>query len=446
MCVAEVCTSASCGDGIVQEGEECEPRVGKGAEAGCSEECTYLRGARSIALGADHTCVVTQTGGLRCWGNGDRGKTGLGTTASVGLLRGEPASAPNVDVGGDVDRVALGTGFSCALRETNDVVCWGFRDAGRLGDGASLPMEDIADERGETAGELGPLMMPGPTVDLAVGGSHACALRDTGQVYCWGSWTAGKLGYGMEGDVGESNTPSSVGPVPMPEGFAPRQLAAGAGHTCAMSDDGRVLCWGDAATGILGTMSAEDIGDDEPASVGGVIELGGAAQAISAGSQHTCALLIDGVVRCWGLGDNGRLGYGNSDDVGDDEDPGAFTVELPTTAMQVSAGRAHTCALLDGGDVLCWGEGSNGQLGQAGTDSIGEMESLINVEAVIVDDDRGASVIAVEAGGDHTCAVLSDGRVRCWGAASEGQLGYGNDDKIGDDEVPDAAGDVDFGP
>jgi alpha-tubulin suppressor-like RCC1 family protein len=441
-CVDDECVASMCGDGVVQRGEECEPGLGGGKEAGCGEDCLFLRGARSIALGQEHTCAVTHDGTLRCWGDGDRGKLGLGGTDDIGNDRGEPASAPDVDAGDDVARVALGSSFSCALRVGGDVVCWGFRDAGRLGDGLGMAMEDIGDDPGETAATLGPLDIPGTVVDLAVGGSHACALRATNEIHCWGLGTGGRLGYANEMDVGGTNTPASVGPVMMPRNFTPMQIAAGAGHTCALSTGGDVLCWGDGVEGNLGAATTTPIGDDEPAAAGTLVELGGEATAIAAGSQHTCALMDDETIHCWGLGDHGRLGYGNQDSVGDDEPP-SMPVPLPGPVRQISLGRAHTCAVIDE-SALCWGEGAQGKLGRGDTADLGHEGSLADASPILIDDDPDAVVVAIEAGGDHTCAILDGGRVRCWGLASAGQLGYGNDDKIGDDEPPDVAGDVVF--
>lgn len=442
-CIDRECMSSSCGDGIVQRGEECEPDVGGGEAAGCGSNCQFLRGARSIALGQEHTCVVKHDGTLRCWGDGERGKLGLGSDDDLGLELGEPASAPDVDAGDDVLRVALGTSFSCALRVRGDVVCWGFRDGGRLGDGENMPMQDIGDDPGENAATLGPLDIPGAVADLAVGGSHACALRESDLVHCWGLGAGGRLGYANENDVGVMNTPASVGPVMLPREFIPMQLAAGAGHTCALSTEGDVLCWGDGTEGILGFPTATPIGDDEPPAAGTLVELGGEAVAIAAGSQHTCALMSDDTLHCWGLGDHGRLGYGNTDSIGDIEPPNV-AVPLPGGVVQVSLGRAHTCAVLDDGTALCWGEGAQGKLGRGDTDNLGDAATLENQAPILIDDDPNAEVMAIEAGGDHTCAVLDGGRVRCWGLASAGQLGYGNSDEIGDDEPPDAAGDVAF--
>lgn len=446
VCSDDECTSSTCGDGVLQDGEDCDPEGGPVDDDGCEDDCSFSRGARSIALGSEHTCAVTHFGRLRCWGDADRGKLGLGDEEDLGDEPDEVATADDVDAGAAVVRVALGTGFSCALRVGGEVVCWGYRANGRLGDGLDDSMQDIGDERGETAGTLGKVSIPGTVVDLAVGGSHACALRDEGQIYCWGTGMGGRLGYGNADDVGVTNTPSTVGPVTLPRQFAPRQVVAGAGHTCALSGDGDVLCWGDAATGILGSQTTEDIGDGEQPIDGVRVDLGGApVAALSAGSQHTCALMENGALHCWGLGTRGRLGLGDEDDVGDDEAPGERTVALPALALAVSAGRAHTCALLEGGSVLCWGEGTAGQLGRGDTQHLGDDETLEGVEPIALDDDPAAVVQAVDTGGDHSCAVFEDGRVRCWGAASAGQLGYGNTETIGDDEVPADAGDVDFG-
>lgn len=445
-CIDEVCASSTCGDGMLQDGEDCDPASGPLDDDGCEDDCSFSRGARTIALGSEHTCAITHFGRLRCWGDGDRGKLGLGDEEDLGDDPDEVAAAADVDTGAAVARVALGTGFSCVLSVAGEVVCWGYRANGRLGDGLDDSTQDIGDEPGETAGTLGKVSIPGTVVDLAVGGSHACALRDEGQLYCWGTGMGGRLGYGNVDDVGVTNTPSTVGPVSLPRQFAPTQVVAGAGHTCALSGDGDVMCWGDAASGILGSQSTEDIGDNERPIDGVRVDLGGApAASLSAGSQHTCALMESGDLRCWGLGLRGRLGYGDEENVGDDEAPGERVVALPELVLSVSAGRAHTCAVLEGGRVLCWGEGTAGQLGRGDTADLGDDESLADVEPIALDDDPGAIVRAVETGGDHSCAVFDDGRVRCWGAAAVGQLGYGNRETIGDDESPEQAGDVDFG-
>jgi alpha-tubulin suppressor-like RCC1 family protein len=145
-------------------------------------------------------------------------------------------------------------------------------------------------------------------------------------------------------------------------------LAAGARFSCARLDTGRVRCWGFAAYGQLGYGNTTDIGDNEtPGSVGPVdLGAGRTARAIAAGFYHACAILDQGQVHCWGRGYEGQLGYGNTDSIGDHDTPGSFgPVDLGAgrSAVAITAGGYHTCAILDNGRVRCWGVGGYGQLG-----------------------------------------------------------------------------------
>jgi alpha-tubulin suppressor-like RCC1 family protein len=192
------------------------------------------------------------------------------------------------------------------------------------------------------------------------------------------------------------------------------QVVAGDEHTCAVFESGVVRCWGLGAHGRLGTGSTANIGDDElPRSVPPV-ELGGRAVQLAAGGEHTCALLDTGAVRCWGLGENGRLGYGTRDDIGDDETPAAAgDVSLGERATQITASGRHTCALLASGAVRCWGKGAEGKLGlgDVGWSDIGDDELPSSVPVV----DVGGRVLSLHSTGGFTCALLDSGTVRCWG-------------------------------
>ena len=151
-------------------------------------------------------------------------------------------------------------------------------------------------------------------------------------------------------------------------------------------------------------------------------------------------------MRCWGSGLNGRLGYGNIVTIGDNETPGsAGPVNFGTgrTAVAITAGDLHTCAILDDATVRCWGLGDDGQLGYGNTATIGDNETPGGV--LPVDLGAGRSARAISAGFNHTCALLDDGSVRCWGAPGNGQLGYGNSDKVGDNETPGSLGSVSLG-
>ena len=396
---------------------------------------------------SQHTCAVLEHGRMRCWGTSDNGQLGYGNTDTIGDNE-TPASAGPVDLGAGRTAVAIATGgdHSCAILDTGRVRCWGQDNFGQLG---YADTQWIGDD--ETPGTAGPVHLgAGRTaVAISAGNQHTCAILDNGTVLCWGSSNYGQLGYGNTDTIGDNETPASAGPVDLGAGRTAVAISAGAFHTCAILDNGTVLCWGYGRNGRLGYGNTDNIGDDEtPSSVGPVdLGIGRTAVAISAGDDHTCALLDDGTVRCWGRGFEGQLGYGNMDSIGDNESPssvGPVDLGPGRTAVAISAGYSRTCAVLDNGTVLCWGESSSeGWLGYGNTDSIGDDETPAS--AGPVDLGGGRTAVAISADDDVTCALLDNERVRCWGYGFYGQLGYGNLDTIGDDETPGGFGPVSLG-
>ncbi len=160
------------------------------------------------------------------------------------------------------------------------------------------------------------------------------------------------------------------------------------------------------------------------------------------GAGHTCAITAAGHLRCWGLGSQGELGYGY-----DARRVGVTPGKMPTPAKlgdvplagdgrvtEVAPGGEHTCALLDTGTVRCWGSGRFGVLGP------GSSELVLGKDAVEID--VGGRVVEISAGAFYTCAVLDTGRVRCWGDNADGQLGYGTAENVGEKRSPAAVGDV----
>jgi alpha-tubulin suppressor-like RCC1 family protein len=273
-------------------------------------------------------------------------------------------------------------------------------------------------------------------VQVVAGGDHTCALLDTGAVRCWGDNTAGQLGYGNTNDIGDDELPSSVAAVNV--GGSVQQLAAGGAHTCALLDTGAVRCWGENSSGQLGYGNTNGIGGSETPASAGNVNVGGTVLHITAGLDHTCALLAGGAVRCWGDNSSGELGYGNTNDIGDNELPSSVaTVNVGGTVTTLDAGSNVTCALLTTGAVRCWGFGGIGTLGYGNTNNIGDNETPASAGSVNV----GGTVAQITVGGP-TCTILEAGTVRCWGSGSNGALGYGNTNNIGDDELPSTAGNV----
>jgi hypothetical protein len=222
------------------------------------------------------------------------------------------------------------------------------------------------------------------------------------------------------------------------------RMSAGGRQTCAQFFDGGVRCWGIGQHGVLGYNAVADV--PTPESAPGDVNVGAPVSRIVTGYYHTCALLSGGAVKCWGRNTEGQLGYPGHGDVGDGAGETLATmpnVNVGGTVTQLAAGTHHTCALLSGGSVKCWGSNAFGQLGYPGVASVTNPATagLVNV---------GGTVSAIFAGtGFHTCARLSTGALRCWGDNSMGQLGYGLNSgtwmKIGDTETPASAGNVPVG-
>jgi len=262
---------------------------------------------------------------------------------------------------------------------------------------------------------------------LDAGGFHSCAVLVAGTVRCWGLGLSGQLGYGNGETIGDDETPASVGPVNLGTGRTVWKIAAGDYHTCAILDDRSVRCWGFGGNGRLGYGNPNNVSD--PSAVGPVnLGAGHTARAITAGSAHTCAILDDGSVRCWGFGGNGqqfgdgRLGYGNTNNVGDKPTTtpdlaGAVNIGTGHTAMAISAGGAHTCAILDDGNVRCWGDGEYGQLGYGNTNSIGGVSPPAPGEATTPD-----TAGPVQLGTGHRAVAISAGGLHTCALLEDGSV------------------------
>jgi cysteine-rich repeat protein len=343
----------------------------------------------------------------------------------------------------EISQLALGENHTCALIENGSVRCWGLGASGQLG---YANTQNIGDD--ETPAQAGDVNVGGVVTEITAGDNHTCALLENGSVRCWGLGASGQLGYANTQNIGDNETPAQAGDVNV--GGAVTEIVAGANHTCALlSETDEIRCWGLGSSGQLGYANTQNIGDNEtPASVN-KFSFDRGIREIVAGGNHTCAVSYYGTLRCWGLGASGQLGYGNTQNIGDNE---AFDKVEPLEGVyqyvfgalrgieHISLGGNHTCIRFGLGAVRCWGLGSSGQLGYGNTNNIGDDELPSKAGALNIGTD--SLIKLINAGGSHTCATMSRGKVRCWGLGASGQLGYGNTQNIGDDETPAAAGDV----
>lgn len=335
--------------------------------------------------------------------------------------------------------ISAGPRTTCATIEGGSVRCWGDNTFGQLGYGHT---EDIGDD--EYPYEAGDVPLPGPVMEVdANGNTHTCARLATGtEAICWGNGALGKTGYGNSDIIGDNELPNTLSPIDFGADIA--ELAAGFQHNCVLSTTGGVKCWGRGYLGSLGYGNLENIGDDELPSSVGFVDIGGSAESIDVEEYHSCAILSDDTVRCWGQGDWGLLGYGNEDSIGDDEVPSSVAaLNFFETPIQIATGTVHTCVLFESGAVRCWGQNTHGQLGIGVVTIIGDDEP--GTAAPAVDLAVASDVVAIDAGGYHNCALFDTGELQCWGRSYYGTLGLGSDEHIGDDELPSESTSLDFG-
>lgn len=249
-----------------------------------------------------------------------------------------------------------------------------------------------------------PTPIPNPMNDaimIAAGGKHSCAETNQGGVRCWGANNYGQLG---DGTTVDKSAPRYFDILT----GSPNQIVAGWEHTCALLQNGGVRCWGLNSSGELG--DGTNVQKNAPTSVSGY-EWSGVAQ-IAAGSAHTCALLTTGGVKCWGFNSYGQIGDGTTAD----KNTPTYVSGLESGVAQIVAAGNHTCALLTAGGVKCWGRNYSGQLGDGTNIDKNTPTSVSGLDS---------GVAQLEGGTFHTCALLTTGGVMCWGDNYNGQLGDG---------------------
>lgn len=403
-CRLDVSDCSLCGNGTCDLGEshercpgDCLDPCGNGSceeaedQFGCPADC----GALAISSMGDHACALLADGTVRCWGSNEYGQLGDGRT-DHSACESHPGQADcskvPVTVPGLTDVVAVSAGgyHTCAVVEDGTARCWGRNDFGQLGNGtttASNVPVVVSDLIGAAA--------------VSVGGYHTCALLADGTARCWGLNWAGQLGDGTNTD---SNVPAAVSDLAGAEDissangarcindFCPAPVSGGS--SCAVVSGGTALCWGAGYFGQLGDGNYAN--SNVPIAVAGLATV----ETVSAGGYHSCALLSDGTVFCWGQNFQGELGNGTTIESG-------VPVAVPglNGVVDVVAGTAFTCALLFDGTVHCWGQ------------------DYAYVPMPIAGLTR---VLAISAGKDNlTCALLPDGTVWCWGHNNWGELGDG---------------------
>ena len=306
--------------------------------------------------------------------------------------------------GYDAAGLAFGDRHACALLDDGAVVCWGRNNAGQLGTsgGDKDTPQSINLGTGRTA------------TSIHAGGNYNCAILDDASVKCWGQNDEGQLGRGFTSS--SENTPAtinSLGSGARPWLLRPPSVRCVRSLTTVRSSAGATI-----PTDSWGTVAPHTDISSPPSSA---INLGSGrtAKAITGGEAHFCAILDDDSVKCWGNGSNGKLGTGSTSD---QRTPTSTTGSFGSGryAVAIDAGYQHTCAILDNGDLTCWGSDADGQLGNGAT--TGTKSSL---QSTVVNLGSGRTAISLSAGGKHTCAQLDNHQLMCWGHRGSGQVGDG---------------------
>ncbi|MFM5904590.1 MAG: IPT/TIG domain-containing protein, partial [Micrococcales bacterium] len=327
-----------------------------------------------LAAGASHSCAALADGTAKCWGLNTNGQLGDNTT----VQKTSPVLVSGLT---GVSSVAAGTAFSCAVLNagvSGTVKCWGLNTNGQLGDAT-------------TTQRLTPVSVANivGAVQVVAGASHACALLSDGTVRCWGLNTNGQLG---DGTTVQKTSPALTSIAGLSGVTA---ISAGGSTTCALLSTGAVKCWGLNTNGQLGDNTTTQ--KLVPTAVSGIDGTAAKATAIAVGASHSCALISDGTVRCWGLNSSGQLG-----------DNTLVQKLVPTTVKAtastnltgvtaISAGAAHTCAIIGSGSTAtakCWGSNANGRLGNGSTTN-----SSLPVTVTVT---LTTGITAIVAGGSHT--------------------------------------------
>ena len=393
-----------------------------------------------ISSGEFYSCALNSSGNVLCWGYGSDGRLGNNATESSSFpvqVVGPDTDSDDSgdDILGNIVQISTGYGHACALNSSGNVLCWGDGGHGRLGnnttDHSPFPVQVVGPDAGSDDSGDGVL---DNIVQISAGASHTCALNSSGNVLCWG---AGK--YGRLGDDSTSRKSYPVFVVQSDGSTSPLigvvQLSTGVAHTCALTSVETVLCWGNGFYGQLGS-SSDGANRDAPLAVltggeEGDPLLSGITQ-VASGASHTCALTFDGHVKCWGrrfqgaLGDNGVVTADQSwfpvNVVGEDIDGSDSGNGLLSNIVQITLGNQYACALNAEGKVWCWGDGGNGKLG---TGSTGNKNYPVSVIAGSGSSSPLSGMVEIASYSHTLCALSEEGRVQCWGVGALGALGYG---------------------
>ena len=349
-------------------------------------------GVTQVTAGEMHTCALTNSGAVYCWGNNDYNQLGQAAASATDTM----VATAVVGLPEAITKISAGFYHTCALGASGAVYCWGYNGTG-------------ANATGSVSDSSAPAEItnaPSIATDVEAGGYHTCLISDD-EPYCWGLANNLQISSRESTFLGRPSDPFMFAKTSIQKIMSSPDDALRISHTCAQLSNNNIVCTGDNTYGQLGinSLTPSSYWSLNYPTVSNLI-----ADFVT-GLNHTCALLINGGVECWGRNHLNQIASGS---VTAKEDPPVAPSGLPTTVTQLSAGRNHNCALTSAGDVYCWGDPTYGQSGSCSSSTTANLISgLSNVSSIV-------------AGGNTSCVVQTDGKVKCWGDNSYAQLGRGD--------------------
>lgn len=372
------------------------------ADSGALPTSSAESASAVIAAGRGFHCWV-QGGGAKCIGLNDVGQLGDGSNIN------RTAAVNVTGLSSGVIAIAAGDAHVCALITGGSVKCWGSNNRGQLGDGSTVNSSSPVQVSGLTTG----------VVRVEAGLETTCAITSVGRALCWGN----NQTYGAGSATTDGNADNEFDPVLAPTqvtGLSSGVVAISISgertsatvsvtHGCAVLEYGDLKCWGSNSSGQAGVAGSG------PFSAPQQVVTGTQMAAVSNGALHTCAVSTSGAVMCWGANDKGQLANGTSTAVAS----GTIVAVAGATSgiVQVSSGRYTSCAITSAGGLLCWGDNIHGGISPTPTRS--------TITSVTTPYSLTSGISAVSLSEYATCALFTNGDLKCWGTNSYGQTGDG---------------------
>ena len=370
----------------------------------------YLQDIKTVLIssGSYFSCAADKEGKAFCWGMNSSCQLGTGSESQKDYAK--PVDSDEKFSGSGIQGLSSGDRSSCVMNGGGNVYCWGSNYDYTLGNGTRMDKSCIPVAYAEDCSISDRKII---SVDASI--YRTCAVEESGSIYCWG----------MNSGINDPDEFPDSSLVPIKqirhdgdhwEGV--EKMSMGRYHACALLDDGFIYCWGENSKGQLGNESITDSYSSTLVYKSGDLQ-GAEIVDISLGSNHSCALDVDGSVYCWGFNMFGQIGDGTLKNsltpkkIFDGDLEGEKVVKL-------SSGSNHVCVITDKNAVYCWGQNERGQLGN-GTYENATAPVKIDDSGVLV----GKKIVDISSLSGHVCALDDIGDIYCWGENDSGQLGDG---------------------